>query len=215
MRLGCFGCFLVIVAGLAAVVVIGGVLFLSTNIFGTPDLKPVSYSKADGYTAQQKLFEITQRQAGRSTRRDPVVLSEREVNAFLAHHLTEVAGVPVGSLTVRLSRGQFIAQGRTTLRYLLSTPAFSYILKYVPESRLSQPVWVTVKGRVGVEDGVAGASRSGSVTVTDLTLGRQPLHSLLLYAVLGPSGRGLFRWSVPGVVESLQLEDGQVIVHTR
>ncbi len=215
MRLGCVGCFLVIVVVLAAIVVVGGVLFLSSNIFGTPDLRPVSYSKADGYAAQQKLYEIAQRQAGRSSRKDPVVLSEREVNAFLAHHLTEVAGVSVASLTVKLSKGQFFAQGQTTLRYLLSAPAFSYIFRYMPESRLNQPVWVTVRGRLSIEDGAGGNSRNGSVAVTELVLGRQPLHSLLLYGVLGPSGGGLFRWPVPRVVESVQLEEGQAIIHTR
>ncbi len=215
MRLGCVGCFLVIVVVLAAVVVVGGVLFLSTNIFGTPDVKPVSYSKADGYTAQQKLYEIAQRQAGRSSRKEPVVLNEREVNAFLANHLAEVAGISVAPLAVKLSHGRFFAQGQTTLRHLLSGRPFTYVFKYIPEHRLKQPVWVTVRGGVRIDEGAPGSSRTGSVTVTELALGRQPLHSLLLYAVLGPSGGGLFRWPVPRVVENVQLEEGQAIVHTR
>src|SRR6266849_119982 len=98
MRLGCVGCFLLIVVVLVIAVLVGAILFLSVNIFGTPDVRPVSYSREDGYSAQQKLFEVALRQSGRSSRKDPIVLSEREANAFLSRHLAEGVGVPVSPL---------------------------------------------------------------------------------------------------------------------
>ena len=90
MKLGCFGCLLLIVAILVIVVVGLGMIFLSTNIFSAPEIRPVSFTRQDGYAAQQKLFEVASRQIGRSTRRDPIILSEPEVNAFLSKHLEQI-----------------------------------------------------------------------------------------------------------------------------
>ena len=209
------GCFLVIVVVLAALVVVGGVLFLSTNIFATPDVRSVPYSKGDGYAAQQKLYEVTQREGGRSGRKDPISLSEREANAFLAHHLTEIAGISVAPLAVGFSRGQFSVQGQTSLRILLYGGPLYQVFKYIPDTTLNHRVWVTVRGRITVEDAGGGNPGVGTITVTDLVLGRQPLHSFLLYAMMGRSGGGLFRWPVPRVVERVQFEEGQAIIHTR
>ena len=95
MKLGGFGCLLVILVGLVLLALVAGGLFLSINIFGTPDVRPVSFSKVDGYSAQQKLFEVVLRQSGRSARKDPISLNEREANAFLSRHVAESAGVPL------------------------------------------------------------------------------------------------------------------------
>ena len=57
------------------VVVLGGI-FLSTNIFSPPDVPTVAFGRNDGYTAQQKLYEVVSRQAGRSSRRDPIVITQ-------------------------------------------------------------------------------------------------------------------------------------------
>src|ERR1044072_1039553 len=74
MKLGCFGCLFLIVALLVIVVVILGGIFLSTNIFRPPEVRPVAFTRHDGYSAQQKLFEGVSRQSGRSSRHDPITL---------------------------------------------------------------------------------------------------------------------------------------------
>ena len=215
MKLGCFGCFALVVLVLAVLVVTGGVLFLSANILRSPDVRPVSFSRADGYAAQQKLYELVLRQAGRSGRRDPITLTEREVNAFLSRHLAEVAGVPLSPLTVRLDEDHLFAQGQTALRNLFQGPPFAYLLPYIPDRRLDQPVWVSVRARISIDAAAGAATGYGTVTVTEFVLGRQPLNSFLLYVMLGPSGAGLFRWPVPGVVESIRIQSGQAIIRTR
>jgi len=215
MKLGCFGCFALVVLVLAVLVVTGGVLFLSVNILRSPDVQPVSFSRADGYAAQQKLYELVLRQAGRSGRRDPITLTEREVNAFLSRHLAEVAGVPLSPLTVRLDEDHLFAQGQTALRNLFQGPPFAYLLPYIPDRRLDQPVWVSVRARISIDAAAGAATGYGTVTVTEFVLGRQPLNSFLLYVMLGPSGAGLFRWPVPGVVESIRIQSGQAIIRTR
>src|SRR5262245_7745333 len=147
MRLGCFGCLLLIVAILILVVVALGIIFLSTNIFSAPDVRPVSFSRDDGYAAQQKLYEVVARQSGRSSRRDPVVISESEANAFLARHL-EQSGLPLSPMIVRFSRGQLVAQGQTPLRNLMKGPPFAQMLPYLSDKRLDQPVWVTLRAGI-------------------------------------------------------------------
>jgi len=215
MRLGCLGCFFLTLAILAILVLVGGALFLSFTFSAAPDVHLVPLSKGDGYSAQQKLYEVVLRQSGRSSRTDPIVLSDREANAFLSRHLAEAAGLPLSPLVVRFERGLVFAQGQTPLRSLFRGPAFAQLVSYVPDKRLDQPVWVTVRARIGVEDSAGNANRYGTVTVTELQLGRQRVSSFLLYIMMGPSGAGLFRWRVPAVVESIQIEEGKAIIQTR
>lgn len=214
MRFGCLGCLALIVVAVILVAFGLGMVFLSINIFGTPETRAVTFSKADGYSAQQKLYETILRQSGRSSRKDPIVLTEREANAFLARHLAEVAGVPLSPLTVRLQRGEAVVQGQTVFRNLLQNPILARIAPYLPDRRLDQPVWVTLRGYVSLEP-PSGASRYGTLTVTGLELGRQPLSSFILVVLMGPSGGGLLRWRVPATVESVQIEDGHLVIRTR
>src|SRR5262245_40543262 len=172
MRLGCLGCFVLVIVILVVLVVTVGLIFLSTNIFGDPDVRPVSFTKADGYAAQQRLYEILQRESGRSKRREPVVITEAEANAFLSRHL-EQGGLPLSPIVVHFAAGHLVAQGQTPLRNLFKAAPLSLMLPYVSDRRLDQPVWITVRARIRV-DGAAGARR-GNVDVEEFALGRQPL----------------------------------------
>jgi hypothetical protein len=214
MRFGCCGCLALIIAILVVLMVVAGGLFLSANIFGTPDMRPVAFSKSDGYAAQQKLYEVFLRQSGRSGRKDPISLNEREINAFLSRHLAESAHVPLSPMSVRLETGRMVIQGQTPLRNLFQGPPFAQILSYIRDKRLDQSVWVTVRGRIEVDTSLAGA-RHGAVSISEFELGRQPLSPFLLNVMLGPSGAGLLRWPIPAVVDSIQIESGQAIIRTR
>jgi hypothetical protein len=213
MRVGCFGCFFLVSALLACLVVAGGVIFLSENLFSEPDVRPVSFSKSDGYLAQQKLYEIVQRQSSRSSRKDVIRISEAEANAFLSRHL-ERSGIPVSPLIVHFEEGQFRVQGQAPLRSLFKGPPFAQILGFFPDSRLDRPVWVTIHGRILVEASTSASTRTASIDVTRFELGRQLLGSFLLYVMMGPSGGGLLRWPIPGVVDSLQIGEGQLAITT-
>lgn len=209
---GCFGCVAVIVVILVLAVVGLGVIFLSTNIFGPVDVKPVSFTRNDGYAAQQKLFEIASRQSGRSSRRDPITLTEPEANAFLSRHL-EKSGLPLSPIVVRFAKGEILAQGQTPFRNLLKGPPFAQIAPYLSTKKLDEPVWVTVGGRVKIEG--TGTSRHGSVEVTQFALGNQSLGSILLSLLMGPSGGGLLEWPVPAVVDQVRVGEGQLSITTR
>jgi hypothetical protein len=215
MKVGCVGCFFLIIVVLAVLVLAVGVLFISGNIFGSPDARPVTFSRADGYAAQQKLYEVVLRQAGRSSRKDPISLTEREASAFLSRHLAESARVPLSDLSVRFDPGRFTAQGQTPLRSLVQGPLFSYLVPYIPDTPLDQSVWVSIRGTINIETSATGTRRYGQVTVTRFVLGRQPVSPLLLYVMMGPSGAGLLQWPVPEVVESVQIQEGHAIIRTR
>lgn len=216
MKLGCIGCLLLIIVVLILLLVAGAILFLSSNIYGVPDRVETPFTRDDGLQAQQKLFEILRRQSGQSTRKDPVVLTDREVNAFLARHIEQTTGLQFSPLSVRFSRGEILVQGRTRLRNLFQGPPFSLLVPYVPDKRLDEPVWVTVRGRISVDSGIGvGAARYGKLSLTAFSLGRQSVSGLLLPLMMGPSSAYLLRWQVPPVVESIELEEGQAVVRTR
>src|SRR5262245_61141156 len=186
MRLGCVGCAILLVAALGLLILGAGALFVSVNLFEVPDSQPLAFSKADGYAAQQKLYEVVLRQSGRSSRRDPIVLSEREANAFLSRHLTEAAGLMLSPMAVRFTQDQIFIQGQTPLRNLLQGSPFGFILPHLPQSRLDQPVWVTARGRVTLEPSTPGGSvRYGSVSLSEFVLGKQPVSGALVYVMMG------------------------------
>jgi hypothetical protein len=209
---GCLGCVVLIVVLLVLLVVGLGVILLSTNFFSAPEVRPVSFTKNDGYAAQQKLLEVALRQSGRSSRRDPITITEPEANAFLSRHL-EQSGLPLSPIVVRFTNGEVLAQGQTAFRNLLKGPPFAQIAPYLPAKRLDEPVWVTVGGRIKIEG--TGNSRRGSVEVTHFALGKQSLGSILLLLLMGPSGGGLLDWPVPAVVDQVRVGEGQLSITTR
>jgi hypothetical protein len=214
VKIGCFGCFILVVGVLALVMLAGGALFLSTNIYGVPHVQSVAFSRSDGYAAQQKFFEIVQRQAGRSSRKDPISLSEAEANAFLSRHLSE-GTVSLSPIVVRFKGDEFVVQGQTPLRNLIQSPPVAFLLPYLPEKYLNRPVWVTVQGRITVGGRSDTSQRSADVSLSEFVLGRQPVSPFLLYALMGPSGTGLFHFRIPGVVEAIDIQGGRAVIRTR
>jgi hypothetical protein len=212
MKLGCFG-FLVLIVAILVIVVVGlGVIFMSTNIFSTPEVRPVSFTKNDGYAAQQKLFEVASRQSGRSSHRDPITITGPEANAFLSRHL-EQSGLPLSPIVVRFTKGEILVQGQTAFRNLLKGPPFAQIAPYLSNKRLDEPVWVTLGGRIKIEG--TGNSRHGSLEVTQFALGKQYLNRLVLLLLMGPSGGRLLQWPVPALVDEVRVGEGQLSITTR
>ncbi len=81
---------------------------------------------------------------------------------------------------------------------------------------MAQLVWVTLRGRLSVESGIGGgAARYGKISVTEFALGKQPVNSWLLTIMMGPSGVSLLRWQVPPNIESVDIDEGQVVIRTR
>lgn len=216
MKFGCLGCFLLLL--ILAVVLAGGAvaLFFGGAIFDMPPLPRTDHTPSDGYRAQQKLFEIVLRDANRSSLREPVVITQRELNAFLARHLEESEGIPLSPLVVRLSPGTVEVKGKTILRNLFKGFPVYLLPDYLPTSTIDRPVWVTVRGTVEVERPSASSEREyGRLQVTDFSLGGQDLGPWILTLLLGQAERTPLRWPLPVIVETITIEEGRLVITMR
>lgn len=208
-RFGCIGCFsLIAVLALIVVVLLGGIA-LSTNIFEVPSLPRQDFSQEDGRRFQQKVADIMLREANISSRKDPIVISQRELNAFLQRHLLESEKIRVSPMVVQFARGKIGIQGQTELRYLLAGFPFSLIAQYLPQSVTNRPVWISVEGRVKVERG------RGEFVAEDFTLGRQSLSPWLLSWLFGGAGSRLMQWRVPTSVDQIIIQEGRAVITLR
>ena len=215
MKVGCLGCFLLLL--IMAVVFVGGAvaLYFSGAVFDTPAMPRAEYTPSDGYRAQQKLFDLVSRDSRRSSL-EPVVLTEREVNAFLARHLEEGEGIPFSPLVVRLFPGTIEVRGQTTLVNLFRGFPFSLLADYLPTSTLNRPVWVTVSGTIQVERRRSRTEREyGQFQVSQFSLGNQELGPWVFSLMLGWREQSLLRWQLPPVVDTITIEQGRLIITPR
>jgi hypothetical protein len=213
MRFGCLGCLTLILL----MVTLGLLTFVGINLFADPDVEAPAISRTEGQAAQQKLFELAGRRAGRSARQETVVLSEREINSFLARHLADAPSLPLEHIVTKLTAGQFQVHGKTALRNLLeSAPLAAQVVPWIPRQRLEAPVWLTMKGTVAVEPVTPGSSRRvARIKPTEVAIGRQRVPTWLFSMLLGRAGPRFTEWQVPTAVESVQIEDGRLIIKTR
>ncbi len=213
MRLGCLGCLVLAVVLVAIGIVVGGGFIFYTSVFALPDTIPKEdWSAMDGSRAQQKLFEIALRESRESSRKDPVVFADKEVNAFLARHLVERAGIPVSPIIVRFHPGSVVIQGKTELKPLLRGIPFNYLADLIPRSTTIEPVWVVLRGTLRIDRRQAGRERSVlRIEPTGFRIGNLDTGTWFLSWVLG---HDLLSWHVPSVIERIDLEEGRAVVVT-
>lgn len=193
------------VAGLSAVV--GSVLAL--RVLGTPDAAAgPSPPPAAGLGAQRALAELLLREAGMSSRSDPVILTDAEVNAFIEHHL-EVRRARLSPLRVRLEAGRVEVTGRTTVGRLLEDQAPSWVRGLLPGPVLDLEMWPAVRGRLRVREG------RGELVVEQAVLGRQAVRASWVWGMLGLDPEPLLRWRLPRTVEGIEVEEGRLLIHAR
>jgi hypothetical protein len=216
MKLGCAGCLILAIAVTFLAILAGGFIFLSGNIFEEPRFDALDWSRSDASAARSSLREIILRDTGQSGSQNPVLLTEREINALVARHLAETAGLRFDPFAIRLAQGQFLLQGRTVLRSLLQGPPFAQLAGYLPASQVDRIIWLTVRGYIAVQPGKPGGKPGQArVVLTEFSLGRQPVGSWPFSAVMGSAGSGLLKWPVPGAVQDVDIEDRRVVIRTR
>jgi hypothetical protein len=213
VRLGCFGCLAVVLI----LSLIGGILWVGIQALREPDAMSLVTTPEDGVRAQQKIFAVVRRGAHRGDRdAESVILSEREVNAFLSRHLGEIADLPFSEIGLRLPGGGIAEfRARLPLRSLLAEPPLSAVGGALPASWLEHRVWLRVGTRPRLEpDAARRGRRYLRLEVVDFTVGRQPLPGLLLRLLLDPSTLRVLRWPAPEGIEDLTIEAGRVVVRT-
>ena len=215
MRLGCLGCLGAIISLLLVGGLVAGALWVWTGLQGTPPVLSGSVAKADPATVERKLAEIGLRASGRSTRSEPLVLSEPEVAALVSTHLAD-AGLGLSPVTVRLRPGQASLQGRLPVAAFVEASRVAWAVPALPRSTLRSPVWITLVGHLELER-PAGPRRPryAQAALLATRIGRIPVPNWLLSLMLGPRGASLLRWQVPGVIDHLEVGEGRLTLRTR
>jgi hypothetical protein len=216
MRLGCGGCLGLVIFLVSILASAGAGFYFAGAILHVPSVPKPDYTAVDGHRAQQKLFELLRRDSLRTPRQGPVVITERELNAFLASHLEENEGLPFSPLIVKLSPGKVEIQGQTRLKNLMQALPLRLLPAYLPASVFERPVWVTVRGAVRLHAvGAGGRRQYGRLEPSAFSLGSQPLGRWLLQALLGSREERLLRWPVPAGVDLISVEQERIVVTTR
>ncbi len=210
MRLGC-GCLstLFFVAFLVA-----GTAWMAQGVLQPPDLSPVTFAAADGVSAQQKVYDLVGRSASKRTPRS-VVLSERELNAFFARHLAEVANIPVmGAIAHLGGNGVFDLAVRLPTRVVLAETPFGGILDLSPTHWGDRLVWLRLRVRARVELAVAGPRRFLRLNVERFYLGRTRLPAVAHRLLLSPTALRLLSWPLPAGIDDVKVEREHVVIRT-
>ena len=196
---------------------LGGVLWLGSGILERPPSQHEVGSPADGRRAQQKLYEVAAGRTGsrRDGRGTAVTLSEREVNAFLAGHVSGDES-PLNEMGVRLiGDGVVELTGRLPLR-ALGGESLGSLLQLLPQRWVPATLWVRLRGHARLESGTArGDHRQLRLDIEQFSMGRRRLPAAVFGMLPGESGLRWIHWPVPDAVESLTVEPGRLTVATR
>ena len=186
-----------------AALLVGGSLgaaWIGLRCLGEPrlDLPPVT--AADSARAQRKIFEAVQ-----GVRE--VVLSEREVNAFLRRNLGDL---PIASPAARLLADNTVELvGSLPLRRVVAEYPFAILLDVLPARALERPVWLGIRARVAVD---ASPRRSLRLDVREFSLGRQPLPVMTLRLLADPALLATLSLPLPRTIESVRVEPDRLII---
>lgn len=208
------GCAVVLGVALAAVLLGGLSLWVSSRLLREPSVTAASGSSEDGVRAQQKLFDIARGGAGRARGGShAVVVSEAELNAFLSRNLVEVANMPLTVRAVRLVGDGIVEfKGLVAVRDLLAASPF---VSLPPSAWLDRQVWLHLVARASLEVGAERTQRRYlRFDLQRVAIGRQALPAFFRWLVPSPVLQGLLRWRIPASVESITIEPGTVVVRT-
>ncbi len=193
-------------------------VWVGSRVVAAPGRAPVVGTEEDGFRAQQTLFELvrrgaTRRPPGQRARRD-YVLSEAELNAFLARHLGRVTGLSLTDLAVGLvGSGIIEVRGRLEMSEVAGESG-SALLEYLPESWRKAGAILTLRGPLRLETETArGQAKALRFDTAEAYVGRQRVPVLAVERLVA-AGEQLSRWSVPNSVSAVIVEPGRVVIQT-
>jgi hypothetical protein len=192
-----------------------GLLWLGSGFFDRPTTQYEVGGPADGRRAQQKLFGLVVGEGNRRGEPRTITLSERELNALLARHLSG-DGLPLADAGIRLlGDGAVEITGRLPLHALLGD-SISAGTRLLPGRWTEKPVWIRLRGHVRLETGASRSDRRRlRLDVESLWMGSRRLPVAVLSVLPeGPVLRAT-RWPVPASVDSVTVETGRVTIVIR
>lgn len=206
-RLGSRRRLLILVLGALLVGVGGGLVLVRTLAWPSEAGPPASDPRA-GLHVQSVLAQLLLREAGLSSRQEPLVLTAPEVNAFLVAHV-QVRDAPVWPVRVQLEGDGVELGGATTLARLITSAVGSGLAGVVPGSVGERPIWIAARGQIVVSSGGRTEFQAHAGTI-----GRQSVPVALLWRVVGGRPPALV-WRMPRVVDRVDIEPGRLVIHTR
>ena len=212
VRSGCgCGCLTII---LGSALVLGGVWY-GRGMLERPGASYEVGNPVEGRRAQQKLFELSGGTASpRDQRRASVTLTEREINAFLARHVSDTLPLAEGAVHL-MENGVVEVTGRLPLRGVLGDSVLS-IARDVPEGWSGRPVWLRLRGPLRLETGSArGDVRRLRLEVESLWVGNRRIPAFVLIVLPEGPVRRATRWPVPATIDSVLVEPGRLTVTSR
>jgi hypothetical protein len=205
VRVGCGGC-------LTGVIVLGLLLGAGMCVWGTsralqdPTI-PVAATttEEDAARAQQKLFRLFR------GAREPVVLSEPELNAFLSRNV-DVRDWPFEQSRVSLKDGGLVEiSGSVPLRRLVAESPVPFVAELLPSEWLTRSVWLRVGSHATFEREPRSQLR---LDVQRLTVGRQRVPTVALRMLFDPASLRFVRVSLPDSVADVRIETGRAVIRS-
>jgi len=187
----------------------GATVTLLTRCLAWPeDTGPVESDPQAGFRVEGVLAQLLLREAGLSSRQEPLILAADEVNAFLARHV-EVRDSPVWPVRVRIYPMEVELGGPTTLGRLIEAGVAQPLAWLLPKALADRPVWIATRGTVAIT-----SSGRAEFVPNRAAIGRQGLPLALFWSVVGGRPRRLV-WRMPRVVERVEIQPGRLVIHTR
>lgn len=194
-----------ILAG-ALALALGGA-FLGGRLLAGPELPAEPEDPGAGLRVQHLVAQLLLREAGLTSKHDPLVLTPPELNVFLERHV-RVARSPVWPIRVRLGPGWVEAEGPSSVGVLLDALVWEGAGTVLPDLLTRYPVWVGLRGRLRIEGG------RGELVAETARIGRQPVGVDRLWRALGGKPEVIV-WAMPRVVTRVEIEPGRLVIYTR
>jgi len=188
---------------MTAVAVTGG--WVVTRALEAPVIEATRFTREDGIRAQQKIVDLALHRG----RRDAVLLTEAEVNAFVSRHL-DPAELPVGEPVIRLRDNDTLEIiGTVALGRLVRESPVATLADILPRWWLARPVWLSIAARAATSSERRPVLR---LEPRRLLIGRQRVPAFVLRLLFEPSSLRLMRIALPPEVQTVRIERGRVII---
>jgi hypothetical protein len=188
---------------LALLLGLGGSVWGVSRALQEPAVPSPSTTEEDAARAQQKLFRIF-----RGTR-EPVILTEAELNAFLTRNADLREWPFERSILLLRDRGVVEILGAVPLRRLIAESPVPFLTDVVPSPWLARMVWFRIGSHVRFE---REPRRQLHLEVAELTIGRQRVPTLALRILFDPASLRFVRVALPDTVADIRVEAGRAVV---
>lgn len=203
MRLGCGGCLTSLVL-LSLLATGGGALWGASRALEDPAIPVVRVTAEDATRAQQKLFRLL-----RGSAKEPVVLSEAELTAFVSRSVDQ-RDLPFEDPLILLHEGDVLKiVGRMPLAHLLAESPLSILAALLPARWSTRAVWLQIATRAEFE---REPRRQLRLDIRRVTVGRQRLPVAALLLLLEPARLRFVRMTLPETVADVRIEAGRAVI---